>query len=55
MIVNAAHIVLLQHCSAFTVSLNIPIVSIAFVLGALLFARLIIENRQLHEDNDMII
>lgn len=55
LIVNTAHIVLLQHCSDFTVSLNIPIVSLAFVLGALLFARLIIENRQLREDNEMII
>ncbi|MBE6813331.1 MAG: hypothetical protein E7523_10695 [Ruminococcaceae bacterium] len=53
--VNAVHIVLLQYCSDFTVSLNIPIVSLAFVLGALLFARLIIENRQLREDSDMII
>ncbi len=53
--VNAVHIVLLQYCSDFTVSLNIPIVSLAFVLGALLFARLIIENRQLREDNEMII
>ncbi len=54
-LVNAVHIVLLQHCSDFTVSLNIPIVSLAFTLGALLFARLIIENRQLRDDSEMII
>ncbi len=54
-IVNIIHILLLQHCSDFTVSLNIPLVSLMFVLGALLFARLITENRQLQEDNEMII
>ena len=53
--VNAMHIILLPDCSDFTVSLQIPIVSLAFVLGVLLFARLMIENRTLREDNEMII
>ena len=36
-------------------SVQIPIFSIAFVLAALLFTRLVTENKQLKDDNDMFI
>lgn len=36
-------------------SLQIPVFSIAFVLAALLFTRLITENKQLKDDNDLFI
>ncbi len=36
-------------------SLKIPILSVGFVLGALLLSRLLAENKQLKDDNDMFI
>jgi hypothetical protein len=36
-------------------SLDIPVFSIAFVLAALLFTRLVEENKRLREDNDMFV
>jgi hypothetical protein len=36
-------------------SVQIPVFSITFVLAALLFTRLVTENKQLKDDNDMFI
>ena len=37
------------------VTVDIPVVSIVFVAVILLFARLLVENRQLREDNSLFI
>ena len=52
---NALHILLLSSLSSFSVSLSVPILNIAFVLFIFLLARLIVENRKLHDDNDLFI
>lgn len=53
--VNILYVVLLQNVSSFSVSLSIPFVSLAFVLCVLLFARLLLENRRLNDDNALFI
>lgn len=52
---NTVHILLIKHISNFSVSLNIPLVSIGFTVAVLLCARLLIENKQLNDDNELFI
>lgn len=52
---NVLHILLLPKVTDFAVSLSLPIFNIAFVLFIFLLARLIVENRKLHDDNDLFI
>lgn len=54
-IVNTVHILLINRLSAFSVSLNIPFVSLGFVLAILLCARLLIKNRRLSDDNELFV
>ena len=52
---NVLQLVLSRWLSDIAVSVEIPIMSIAFVLAVLLASRLITENRRLREDNDLFI
>lgn len=52
---NIIQLMLARWLSDITVSVTIPVMSIAFVLSALLLARLIAENRRLQADNDLFI
>lgn len=52
---NVLQLVLAKWLSDVAVSLDIPFMSIAFVLAVLLFSRLIAENRQFKDDNDLFI
>jgi hypothetical protein len=52
---NVLQLVLSRWLSDIAVNVDIPIMSIAFVLAVLLASRLIAENRRLREDNDLFI
>lgn len=52
---NFILIMMIGRLSEAFVTIDIPIVSVAFVLAVLLLARLIEENRKLSEDNDLFI
>lgn len=52
---NALQLVFAKSIRNIEGSLQIPLLSIAFVLATLLFARIASENRQLKEDSDLII
>lgn len=52
---NVLQIVLMRHLSKIAVNVAVPIVSIAFTLIVLLVSRLLIENKQLRDDNDLFI
>lgn len=52
---NILQLLLLQKLSHISVNVELPVLSLAFVLGALLLARLIGENRRLRDDNELII
>lgn len=54
-ILNVFQLTFAQHLSDIAVTVDIPIMSLAFVLAALLAARLIAENRRLQNDNDLFI
>ena len=52
---NVLQLVLSQWLSDIAVSVDVPIMSIVFVLAILLVSRLISENRRLRDDNDLFI
>ena len=52
---NLVQIALMRHLSNISVTVNIPVISIAFTVMVLLFSRLLIENKVLHDDNDLFI
>lgn len=54
-VLNILQLVLSPWLSDIAGTVKIPIMSLAFVLAVLLVARLIAENRQLKEDNDLFI
>lgn len=54
-IINIMQILFIRSAQNVKVSLNIPVVSMAFTLIILLIARLIVENKKLRDDNDMFI
>lgn len=52
---NVLQIVLMRHLSKIAASVDVPIISIAFTLMVLLVSRLLVENKQLRDDNDLFI
>ena len=52
---HVVQLVLLPHVTDANASVDIPMVSIAFVVVILLFSRLLVENKQLRDDNSMFI
>lgn len=54
-VLNALQLALMSKLSNVNVTVEIPFVSLAFVLAVLLAARLIAENRKLADDNDLFI
>lgn len=52
---NVLQIILMRHLSKVAVNVDVPIVSIAFTLIILLVSRLLVENKQLRDDNDLFI
>lgn len=52
---HVAQLVLLPHMTDASATVDIPVVSITFVVVILLFSRLLVENKQLRDDNSMII
>lgn len=52
---NILQLALLKVISNVAVSVNVPVMSLAYVLAVLLAARLIAENRRLRDDNDLFI
>lgn len=52
---NILQIVLMRHLPNIAVNVDVPIVSIAFTLIVLLVSRLLVENKQLRDDNDLFI
>ena len=54
-LLNVLQVALSKHLSGVAASVTIPIVSLAFVLGALLLSRLLIENRRLRDENNAFI
>ncbi len=52
---NLLQILFAKSLMVLNTTLNIPVFSIAFVLGVLLVTRFIAENKQLKDDNDMFI
>ena len=53
--INILQLVLFKYLSDINIQTDIPFLSLAFVLAALLFSRLIDENKQLAEENEMFI
>ena len=53
--INILQLVLFKYLSDINIQTDIPFLSLAFVLAALLFSRLIEENKQLAEENEMFI
>lgn len=53
--VNAVQVAFAKRLSNIAVSVDIPVVSIAFALLVLLLARLVVENGKLKADNDLFI
>ena len=54
-ILNVLQLLLSQFLSNISVNIEIPVVSLAFILLILIFSRLIVENRKLQSDNDLFI
>lgn len=52
---NIAQLVLIKGLALVSVSVNIPLVSVAFVLAMMMLARFLRENKDLKDDNDMFI
>lgn len=52
---NVIQLLLSRSLSDISVNVNIPVVSLAFILLVLLLSRLITENRRLQRDNDLFI
>ena len=52
---NILQVVMMRWLSNVTVAADIPIISIAFTVMVLLFARLLIENKKLRDDNHLFI
>ncbi len=52
---NTLQLILASKLSNVNVTIDIPFMSIAFVLGVLLLSRLIDENKKLSDDNDLFI
>lgn len=52
---NILQLMFSEALSSIRTSLQIPVFSIAFTLFALLFTRIIVENRKLRDDNDLFI
>ena len=52
---HIVQLILLPHMTDMNASVEIPVVSIVFVVVILLFSRLLVENKQLRDDNSMII
>ncbi len=52
---NVLQLLLSRFLSNVSVNVNLPIVSLAFLLLILLLSRLIVENRRLQSDNDLFI
>lgn len=55
MLLNLLQLPLLRSLALINVSVNIPLVSIAFVLAVMMLARFLRENKELKDDNDMFI
>lgn len=52
---NIIQLALVGQLSNVSISVNIPVLSLAFVLAVLLLTRLIVENRRLRDDNQLFI
>uniref|UniRef100_UPI004057C2F2 hypothetical protein n=1 Tax=Agathobacter sp. TaxID=2021311 RepID=UPI004057C2F2 len=52
---NILQLVLAQNLSNIAANVTIPLMSLAFVLAALLLSRLLTENKQLSDDNELFI
>jgi hypothetical protein len=52
---NLFQLLFVKTLTVVNVSVNIPVVSVAFVLAALMLTRFVAENKQLKDDNDMFI
>jgi hypothetical protein len=52
---NILQLLCIKAIMAINMQVNIPVISLAFVLAALLLTRFIAENKKLKEDNDMFI
>ena len=55
MLLNLVQLPLLRSLALVSVSVNIPLTSIAFVLAVMLLARFLRENKELKDDNDMFV
>lgn len=55
MLLNLVQLPLLRSLALVNVRVNIPLVSIAFVLAVMLLARFLRQNKELKDDNDMFI
>lgn len=53
--INIIQIAMMRWLSNINVTVNIPVVSIAFTVMILLFSRLLIENKSLRDDNNLFI
>lgn len=54
-LLNLAQVLLSRHLSDISVTVNIPVTSLAFVLCVLLVSRLIAENRRLERESELFI
>ena len=54
-ILNVLQLLLSKFLSNISVNIEIPVVSLAFILLILILSRLIVENRKLQSDNDLFI
>lgn len=54
-ILNVLQLLLYRFLSNISVNVEIPVVSLAFILLILILSRLIVENRKLQSDNDLFI
>lgn len=52
---NVLQIILMRHLENMAVSVDVPVVSIAFTLIVLLVSRLLAENKRLRDDNNLFI
>lgn len=52
---NIIQIAVMRRLSNINVTVDIPVISIAFTVMILLFSRLLIENKRLRDDNDLFI
>ena len=52
---NVLQVLFLDSLSHVVTTMQIPVFSIAFTLFALLFTRIVVENRDLRDDNELFI